>query len=70
MAFQVVSENTIIKCSNPDCKANFSVLVYTFKDKKCTTIDETKLIPLTGNTPYYCPCCGVNLGKPEPIPRI
>ncbi len=63
MSFTAITENTIIKCTNPKCQGTFSVIVYTFSDVECTKIDAVKMIPLTGNTPYYCPCCGTNLGK-------
>jgi hypothetical protein len=59
------SENRIIECTNPICKTRFSVIVYIYSDKKCTKINNAKMIPLTGHTPYYCPCCGENLGKVE-----
>ncbi len=66
MAFPVYSEDTIIKCTNPTCRGWFSVIVYGFADEDCLVIYNAKMIPLTGNTPYYCPCCGKNLGKASP----
>ncbi len=63
MSFTLFGEETIVKCTNPKCKGWFSVIVYAFSDAQCTKIDMAKLIPLTGDTPYYCPCCGKNLGK-------
>jgi hypothetical protein len=53
----------IIKCTNPKCQVSFSVIAFAFADKTCTQINEARIIPLTGNTPYYCPTCGKNLGK-------
>lgn len=65
MSLKIFSEHTIIRCTNLSCQGAFSVIVYTFSDSECTNIDSGKMIPLTGNTPYYCPCCGRNLGAPE-----
>jgi hypothetical protein len=63
MSLKIFDENTIIKCTNKKCLGYFSVICYTFEDEKCTKIANGKMIPLTGNVPYYCPCCGTNLGK-------
>ncbi len=64
------SENTIIKCTNPICKATFSVLGYAYDNPQCTKIGLVRLIPLSGNTPYYCPVCGKNLGKASPHTEV
>lgn len=62
MSFQVFEEGySIVKCTNPMCQGSFSVVAYTFSDNKCTKISAAKIIPLTGNTNFYCPCCGTNL---------
>jgi hypothetical protein len=61
----IMADNTIVRCTNPKCKGWFSVIVYTFGDDKCTIINSAKMVPMTGITPYYCPCCGKNLGKRE-----
>jgi len=66
MSHLLVGDNTIIKCDNPDCQTTFSVIGYGFEDEECHVINGAKMVPLTGNTPYYCPCCGKNLGKSEP----
>jgi predicted RNA-binding Zn-ribbon protein involved in translation (DUF1610 family) len=55
-------ENTIIKCTNKECLTIFSVIGYGYEDPSCTIINSGKLVPLTGNTPYFCPACGTNLG--------
>jgi hypothetical protein len=60
--------DSIVKCDNPTCLCNFSVTMYGFEDEQCTKINGANIIPLTGNTPYYCPCCGKNLGCP-PQPK-
>lgn len=63
MPFKIATETTIIECTNPICRATFSVIGYTYGDDECTRIDTARLVPLTGNTPYFCPVCGRNLGK-------
>ena len=62
MSFSATVENTIVKCNNPICQATFSVTMYVFGDEDCRIINAAQMIPLTGNTPYYCPVCGKNLG--------
>ena len=65
MSYKTISQETIIKCTNPTCQSSFSVVLYIFEDTECTKINAANMIPLTGKTPYYCPCCGKNLGKQE-----
>jgi len=65
MSFVSMTEHTIVKCDNPDCRVSFSVVGFSFDDEECHIIGAATMIPLTGNTPYYCPCCGKNLGMPE-----
>jgi hypothetical protein len=69
MSFKILAENTIIKCKNPTCRGTFSVIVYTFSDLKCTVIDSGKIIPFTGNTPYFCPCCGEDLRRQSEVSK-
>ncbi len=66
MSFPAISKTTVIKCTNLICQGTFSVISYAFEDTACTKINTATLVPLTGNTPYYCPCCGTNLGK-QPV---
>ncbi len=63
MSFATLTKETIITCSNPICKGTFSVIVYVFGDPECSKINAANLVRLTGNTPYFCPICGNNLGK-------
>ncbi len=63
MSYALIRENAIIKCTNNECRATFSVIGYTYEDTRCTKINMGAMVPLTGNTPYYCPVCGKNLGK-------
>jgi len=65
MSYSVVGKNTIVKCDNPDCQMLFSIIMYGLEDIACQVINCADMIPLTGNTPYYCPCCGKNLGMAE-----
>jgi hypothetical protein len=66
MSFKTVSSVTIIKCTEPTCQATFSAILYVFEDDACIKINAGHMVPLTGKTPYYCPCCGKNLGKSLP----
>ncbi len=61
----IESDVTIIKCTNPVCMGTYTIICYTFADAECTKISDAHIVPLSGNTPYSCPCCGTNLGKPE-----
>ena len=63
MSLSTLAENTIIKCKNPICECTFSVIIYVFDDSECKVIGSGRMIPFTGNTPYFCPCCGEDLRK-------
>ena len=65
MSPKIMAENTIAKCSNPICQLTFSVISYSFDDTTCRIIGSAQMVPLTGNTPYFCPACGKNLGATE-----
>ena len=56
---------SIFKCTNPVCQGAFTVIAYSFDDPACKVIGNAHIVPLTGNTPYYCPACGKNLGRAE-----
>ncbi|KKM68800.1 hypothetical protein LCGC14_1457240 [marine sediment metagenome] len=62
MIFATMAKQTIVKCDNPICQATFSVTAYVFEDLDCHIISSAQMVPLTGNTPYFCPVCGKNLG--------
>ncbi len=62
---EVDNDDTIIQCTEPTCQGTFTVLGYAFSDMGCTVINTVRAVPLTGQTPYYCPLCGKNLGKAE-----